>query len=245
MVLGIDPEGIKWKFSDAIIASILLFPLFMLIFYPVFLVLNISSLHLFATGGSISTFDLVVSYAIQSLVMIGLIWFFVFFKRKSNLSGLGFQPVNTLKTLLISISCFILIIITNFIYGIVVFLISQNTGFEIPDSKILELLLKGDISVYVLIPIVVVIAPIIEESFFRGFIYAGLIKRVPKWAGMMISAALFAAFHLEPYQIVPLLFIGFILTFVYDRTKSLVAPIIIHSLNNIFYVIIFYYIFTR
>ncbi|MCL5986092.1 MAG: CPBP family intramembrane metalloprotease [Actinobacteria bacterium] len=245
MVLGIDPESIKWKFSDAIIASILLFPLFMLIFYPVFLVLKVSSLHLFASGGSISTVDLVISYAIQSIVMIGLIWFFVFFKRKSNLSDLGFQPANPLKTLLISVSSFILIIFANFIYGIVVFLLSKYIGFDIPDSKILGLLLKGDISIYVLIPIVVVIAPIIEESFFRGFIYAGLIKRVPRWAGIIISAALFAVFHLEPYQIAPLLFIGFVLTFVYDRTKSLVAPIIIHSLNNIFYVIIFYYIFTR
>jgi len=245
LVIGIDREIIKWKFSDAIIALILLFPLFMLVFYPVFMLLHVSSLHIFATTGSIGTLDLLVSYAIQSLVMIGLIWFFVFFKRKGNLSELGFQPVNPVKTILISMSLFLLIIIVNFIYGILVFLLSNYAGLEIPDSKILGLLLKGDVSIYVLIPIVVIVAPIIEESFFRGFIYTGLIKRIPKWAGMIISAAIFAVFHLEPYQILPLLFIGFVLTFVYDRTKSLIAPIIIHSLNNIFYVIIFYYIFTR
>jgi membrane protease YdiL (CAAX protease family) len=83
--------------------------------------------------------------------------------------------------------------------------------------------------------LIVVVAPICEEIFFRGFFFAGMRSRLPFWAAGLISAALFGAVHLSDANVIAglqLAILGLILAGVYERTDSLWSNIAVHAFNN-------------
>jgi membrane protease YdiL (CAAX protease family) len=79
---------------------------------------------------------------------------------------------------------------------------------------------------------VVVAAPVAEEIFFRGFIFAGLRRRMPFVAAGLISGVLFSLAHTDPGLILPFTLVGLVLAFAYERTGSLYAAIGVHFIFN-------------
>jgi uncharacterized protein len=77
-----------------------------------------------------------------------------------------------------------------------------------------------------------VIAPIVEESIFRGLILHGLKKNYSAATSIFISALLFSLFHLNPWQIPATFVLGLLLGWIMIRTNNILLAIIIHSLNN-------------
>jgi hypothetical protein len=80
---------------------------------------------------------------------------------------------------------------------------------------------------------VAIIAPIIEETLFRGIIMHGLMKNYKSWYAILISAILFSLFHLNPWQMSYTFFLGLFIGWIMTRTRSLPLCIITHSINNI------------
>ena len=79
----------------------------------------------------------------------------------------------------------------------------------------------------------VVIAPITEEIFFRGFLYYWLRSRAGATFSIATSALLFAALHPQGVIGVPLLFtLGAGFAFLREWRGSLVAPVVAHACVN-------------
>jgi len=78
----------------------------------------------------------------------------------------------------------------------------------------------------------VLLAPVVEEILFRGILYP-LIKQAgfPKIAVFGVSL-LFAAVHFTPAIFLPLFVLAMLLTWLYEFTDNLLAPITAHSLFN-------------
>ncbi|MEZ5977576.1 MAG: CPBP family glutamic-type intramembrane protease [Planctomycetota bacterium] len=77
-------------------------------------------------------------------------------------------------------------------------------------------------------------APVFEELAFRAVLFAALRSRLPFWPAAIASAAVFAAAH--PYDAVGLIsifWVGVVLAWLYERTGSLVACIVAHSVFNV------------
>ena len=74
-------------------------------------------------------------------------------------------------------------------------------------------------------------APIVEEILFRGLLFAGLRHTLGLRPGVWISALLFASVHAE-IGFGVIFALGAILAWLYDRTRSLVAPMIAHAVHN-------------
>jgi membrane protease YdiL (CAAX protease family) len=80
--------------------------------------------------------------------------------------------------------------------------------------------------------VVIVVAPVCEELFFRGFLYRVLRVRMGFWAAALIDGVLFGLVH-GSLVIVPILaFLGVVLCYIYERTGTLFATIAVHALNN-------------
>ena len=80
---------------------------------------------------------------------------------------------------------------------------------------------------------VMVGGPIVEELFFRGLFFGALRKRGlgPVWT-IVVTAVVFAAFHLEPTRFLVLLPSGLLLGWVRHKTGSTGASMIAHGLVN-------------
>jgi len=89
----------------------------------------------------------------------------------------------------------------------------------------------------VLAPIVVLAAPIGEETFFRGYLFKGLRRRFALWPAAAISAVAFGAAHFSAVSfllLVPgLIVVGLGLAIVYEKRQSLVASVTAHATFNL------------
>jgi len=78
----------------------------------------------------------------------------------------------------------------------------------------------------------VVLAPVAEEFIFRGMLFP-FVKQLgfPQLAWFGVSG-LFALIHLDAAIFIPLFFLALTLTWLYERTGNLLAPIAAHALFN-------------
>jgi membrane protease YdiL (CAAX protease family) len=80
--------------------------------------------------------------------------------------------------------------------------------------------------------VVVLVGPFAEELFFRGFVFAGLLRRFGLPAAVVISSALFAAAHMDMAVAGPAFLAGSVFALVYWRTGTLWPVILAHTVQN-------------
>lgn len=78
----------------------------------------------------------------------------------------------------------------------------------------------------------IIVAPIVEEVFFRGFIFSVLNKRIGLPAAAILSGLLFGAIHFSLAQTIVLSFFGIVQSYLYRYTGSLLYPILLHFIFN-------------
>lgn len=79
---------------------------------------------------------------------------------------------------------------------------------------------------------VVLVAPVVEELFFRGFLYQALRNSWGTVLGVIGSGAIFGGIHLEPDKFVPLFALGVALAMLFQKTRSIWPSIMLHAINN-------------
>lgn len=80
--------------------------------------------------------------------------------------------------------------------------------------------------------IVALVAPIVEEIFFRGFLYGGLRGRIGVVGAMLASSVFFTALHFTLELFLPIFVLGLFLAWLYEYTGSLYPGILLHAANN-------------
>ncbi len=81
--------------------------------------------------------------------------------------------------------------------------------------------------------ILVLLAPLAEEVFFRGFVQEVLRERLGRWWTVAAAALLFALIHRYAVQLLPVLLLGLLLSALYEWRRSLVAGITAHAALNL------------
>lgn len=84
----------------------------------------------------------------------------------------------------------------------------------------------------VLVPLAVVLAPIAEEIYFRGYAYNLIKEKAGVNAGIIISGLYFGVAHLDPISFPLLSILGMMLAYIYEKTRSLLVVIIVHFIIN-------------
>ena len=73
-----------------------------------------------------------------------------------------------------------------------------------------------------------------EELLIKGLIFSSLKKRHSLITAIVIASLLFAVCHLQPIRIVPLFMVSCFTFWIYLRTGSIVLPMFVHFINNLF-----------
>lgn len=127
---------------------------------------------------------------------------------------------------------------------------SQITGVSSQDAQdqvVDQLGGRGSVvAVLSLVLLVTIVAPIAEEFFFRGFFFTALRNRLGFLIAALLTGTTFGAIHIFNFvdaegnfdgdaallSVPILMFFGFLLCWLYERTRSLYPPIVLHALNN-------------
>lgn len=101
-------------------------------------------------------------------------------------------------------------------------------------NPLLEIILQSNssLTIAILFLMVSVLAPLFEETLFRGFLLTSLTRYLPPWGAIAGSGLLFAVAHLNLSDILPLTVLGMVLGYVYLRSGNLLSSILLHSLWN-------------
>ena len=113
-------------------------------------------------------------------------------------------------------------------------LVLRLVGVEQIPQPLAEKLVSSNSSALValLAGFAIVVAPLFEELFFRGFAYPVLKQRLGVAAALMTVSVVFALIHCHLPSMAPLFALSFGLGVAYEVTGSLLAPITMHALFN-------------
>jgi len=87
--------------------------------------------------------------------------------------------------------------------------------------------LLGALLVFVLTP------SICEELLFRGYIQKSLALNIKPLYAVLFSGLVFALFHLELFNLLPLTLLGWYIGYLYLKTDNLLVPAVAHGANNL------------
>ena len=157
----------------------------------------------------------------ELLFLIAIIYFGINFREVKKL----FEADKIIKS-----------IISFIIFIPLLFLISFIIQYVLPEYKQQEIVLNFKSTLIEdkgILLHVLVIAPIVEEVIFRGYIYRILKSKIPIIFATIINSTLFALIHYNVLSYILLFVLSIFLTYIYERNGSIICPIIIHSLFNL------------
>ncbi|MBW4553706.1 MAG: CPBP family intramembrane metalloprotease [Aphanocapsa sp. GSE-SYN-MK-11-07L] len=101
-------------------------------------------------------------------------------------------------------------------------------------NPILEIILGSHdrLTIGILWFMVAVLAPVFEETLFRGFFLTSLTRYLPTWSAIALSGGVFAIAHLNLADVLPLTVLGMGLGYVYLRSGNLLASMLLHGIWN-------------
>jgi len=112
-------------------------------------------------------------------------------------------------------------------------LVMRAVGVENPQRESLGWIREAPSVAIVLAGLgIVLVAPIVEEAFFRGYVFRGYLAAKDVRTAFIGSALLWSVIHGLPALIPALFVMGLILAYLYRRSGTLLAPIVAHILNN-------------
>ncbi|WP_088810390.1 MULTISPECIES: CPBP family intramembrane glutamic endopeptidase [Listeria] len=148
----------------------------------------------------------------------------------TNMRLFSFKPFSKKAT----IQALIIGAATLLVSNVLEFTISLlNPNFNTANQTGLEGFLTNS-SVLTMFTAIVILAPIAEETIFRGLIMGVILRKYPKIA-VIVSSLLFTFLHI-PTDILSFLIyfvMAFGLAFMYYKTRRLEACILLHFINNL------------
>jgi len=206
--------SVPWKFIDNWIGVVLLMIIDLIIF----------AITLRASKAALAQSALIIVLELAYLLPVVLI----FAWRHIDWRALGFGSFDPSA---VGIGCGLLVgaYILIILHNLLLFALKVDTQGE----EILKVFKALNSPIWFFI-VGAVIAPFVEETFFRGFLFQGFRERYGWKVGMVLSSAIFAAAHLDLVALIPTFILGNVLAYVYHRSNSLWPGIFLHFLVNAF-----------
>ena len=186
-----------------------------------------------------------MSFTLSSLINIYLIYLIAFTQNPNALiETIGLKKEKFFKDVKNGLFGFILAISTVTSIGILLQLITFWLFGESGNEQSIITYLKShqdSIGVKLLGFVnIVFLAPALEEIIFRGFIQRSLKKHLSPWRSIIFTSISFALVHFSAEQglgnialLGCIFFLSCYLGFIYEKTSSLVSPIVLHMLFNL------------
>ena len=116
-----------------------------------------------------------------------------------------------------------------------------------PMKKMLEELTKvmlqadSPVELFIVILVVAVVPAVVEELLFRGLIQKICERLMSPVVSAVLAGTIFGLFHVNPFEIVPLIGLGVFFGLLRYRSQSLLVPIAAHFFNNFMAVLASFY----
>lgn len=223
------PHSVNWKILDVfkVMATFFFFSYVFMCFE--FFIFPVSS-----TGSYDGKLATIIHSAIMDVTAIFIVIYFTVKKFKGCLAVLGVSLRNLLKNLKVGLVSYVSFLPILTLIFVIVIAVLQMTGYEQPPSPVLEIFYEESRPglLMVMTILVAIIGPVAEELFFRGFAYPAVKKRFGIKVSIAVVSVVFATLHMNPVAFFPIVALGILLSYLYEKTGSLIPSIAVHIIHN-------------
>ena len=179
------------------------------------------------TDAAFLQFTVFAVMALESVFVLPA-WWWGPRKHALELSWLGLRSTKLSRAAMLTIVAFAVIMGVNLLWAMV------SEWLDLPGQPdLVPLFGEGPLGLAGAIVVACVIAPLAEEVFFRGFMFAGMRDRWGLAAGVIVSAVIFALFHMSLSTLIPIAAMGAVFALLYERADSLWPCIALHAAVNL------------
>jgi len=220
-----DLEPVRWGIADIFKVAIL--------FFTAFYLVNILEL-ICRTKTSSRNLLMIFNTSFLDILVFCIIVYFVIIKYRQGWAALGLSMKNWLRGVFLGITGYITILP---LFLLIVLLIARVSGYfdyQPPVHPLVNIFFK-EANPFILggvIVLAVLVAPVIEEIVFRGFIYSALKKRTGVTLAIIVTSVFFSLLHMSIFSFLPIFFLGIVLAYLYEKTGLLISSITLHVIHN-------------
>lgn len=222
-----------WRISEALVVIILtiIIPAGLIAWLTILSKLAILPAGLTPLFISDSVSANTVTFLISLAVECSLLYWIVR-KYHLRLSALGLRRFNLGRSLLYIVLFYAgfvavlsgVFVLISWLAPIINLSEPQKTGFEFGKHG------HGLIFSFI---VTVMIAPVIEEVYFRGFLLPAITKTTGIVLGAMLTSIIFGVLHFQANVIIYTFILGLFLSFLYYKLGSIIPGIGLHMVNNL------------
>lgn len=187
----------------------------------------------FAADGKEATAALIQGILFHGVALL-IIWGFIRRRNGSwdgafGLNWRGFKP-----SLSQGLASYIGIIPIVLVVSLLCQLFLYASGYPVTLQDVVTIFLEPQSgwSLFFLLLLAVVVAPLVEEALFRGILLPVLMKKMGLGTAIVASSLFFAGIHQHLPSMAPLFILAVVLAMLYIHSGSLWASIVLHAVFN-------------
>jgi len=200
-----------------------------LVFFVGVVALVVAAADLSLSDSQLLGVGLVATFFLD-LCLFGLAAFFSIGRYRLRWSALGFRPL-VLDRAWVIVATVVGMFVVVGAYAVIVQLVGADK--LLPESSLGSDIFDNRALVVMAGVLAVVTAPVAEETFFRGFLFGGLVKRLGFFGAALASGLLFSLAHAQPTTLIPFTIVGMMLAWSYAYTGSIWTNIGAHLTFNL------------
>ncbi|MFH1791683.1 MAG: type II CAAX endopeptidase family protein [Candidatus Omnitrophota bacterium] len=225
----LDRVSVSWGIPDVIRFALLFYS-----FAFIFLIAESRIAPLVKLAGS-ANFGFILNATVIDTVGVLFVLYFVTAVYGQDIRSIGITAKNCAQNICYGLAGYAAIIPALVAAFAVTAMVLAVFKLKPPVQPIVDMLMKEkEVPVLVYSSVFAAVAgPVMEEIFFRGFMYNAFRKRVGVLGGMLVTSAVFSVLHAHAVGFVPIMILGMALVFLYEKTGSLIPSITLHVTHNL------------
>jgi len=180
-------------------------------------------------------FRMVFNTALMNIIGISVILYFVVRKYHQNIAAIGLTIKKAGTNVLYATVGYLSLIPIILVIMVITFFVVKWLQYKPPVQPIVQVFMeeKQTSVLWMSTLFAAIFGPVAEEIFFRGFVYSAVKRTIGVLGSMLVTSAIFAFLHAHIVGFLPIMALGLLLAYIYEKTGSLVSCISVHIMHNV------------
>ena len=227
---GLRPGQVPWHWRDVLFAALIAAAPIVVLAVLGTISSGATTAHQTATAGV--ALAAIVSTVIVDVWLVFWAWFFSLRKYRLSWRSFGFRGYEERGSWAVAAALIVGGVLATTILSTVSDYAYRRIVGPVPTENVVTIFPHTSAGLALFIVLAVLVAPLLEETFFRGFVFQGFSRSWGPLAGAVVSALVFALWHQQLSVLIPIFGLGLLLAAAFYWTRSIYTNIAFHAVFN-------------
>jgi membrane protease YdiL (CAAX protease family) len=235
---GLSPGQVPWHGRDVLLALLIAAA-------PIAALTVVGTISGGSSGSQQPSGGFALAAIISTVIVDGWVlfwaWFFSLHKYRLSWASFGFRGYEERSYWAVAAALILGGLFATSILGNVSDYVYRRIAGPVPQENVVTIFPHTSAGLVLFVVLAVLVAPVIEETIFRGFVFQGLARSWGPLLGAVTSALIFALWHQQLSVLVPIFGLGALLAAAFYWTKSIYTNIAFHATFNTLGILVWWF----